>query len=173
MERFRADYFDGRSSRRRPVEVVVVAGRAVITGEEVALEHDLEELAVQPRVGRTPLRIVLPGGGLLVTGDDIGAVLRIPRPEGIAHRLESHLRYVVGAMAGLVVVGVLGHQFGIPWLAREVAYRIPAELEADIATQGLKELDRFIFKPSTLPFAPVVRPGTEVPLKWRNYFAEQ
>jgi 5-methylcytosine-specific restriction endonuclease McrA len=37
---------------------------------------------------------------------------------------------------------------------------------------GMKLLRR-PFKPATLPFAPVVRPGAEVPLKWRNYFVTQ
>ena len=76
--------------------------------------------------------------------EDIGRVLHIPRPEGLAHRLESNLRVVFGAFAGLVLAGVLGYLYGIPWLAREVAYRIPPELESDIATQGMKELDRYI-----------------------------
>jgi Zn-dependent protease with chaperone function len=151
MDRFTADYFDGRSSQRRRVEVTVAGGRAVIAGPEVALEHAVGDLAVQPRLGSTPFRIVLPGGGILVTQDDIGRVLHIPRPEGMAHRLESNLRIVLAALVGLVVAGVLGYQYGIPWLAREVAYRIPPELEADIATQGMKELDKYLFRPSTLP----------------------
>ena len=38
MERFSADYFDGRSSGRRAVEVVVHAGTAVVRGEGAELE---------------------------------------------------------------------------------------------------------------------------------------
>ena len=150
MERFTADYFDGQSSLRRRVEVTVADGRATIAGPDVALEHAVADLVVQPRIGSTPFRIVLPAGGVLVTRDDIGRALHIPRPEGVAHRLESNLRIVMGAFVGLIVAGVLGYQFGIPWLAREVAYRIPPEVEADIATQGMKELDKYVFKPTTL-----------------------
>ena len=150
MDRFEADYFDGVSSTRRRVEVVVVAGRAVINGPGVSLEHPVGELEVRPRIGSTPFRIELPGGGILVTQAAIGKVLDIPRPEGIAHRLESRVGFIVAAFFGLVVSAVLGYQYGIPWLAREVAYRIPPELEADIATQGMKELDRYVFKPTAL-----------------------
>ncbi len=35
---------------------------------------------------------------------------------------------------------------------------------------GMKLLRRPL-KPSTLPFAPVIRPGTDVPLEWRTYCA--
>ena len=151
MDRFQADYFDGQSSQRRRVEVVVAGGRAVITGPDVALEHAVAELVVQPRIGSTPFRISLPDGGILVTQADIGGVLRIPRPEGMAHHLESRLRYVLASFVGLIAAGALGYLYGIPWLAREVAYRIPPHVEADIAIEGMKELDRFVFKPSRLP----------------------
>ena len=151
MDRFVADHFDGRSSQRRRVEVTFEAGRARIVGPAVELDLAADQLRVQPRIGRTPFRIQLPDGALLVTQDDIGRVLHIPRPEGLAHRLESNLKVVFGAFAGLIVAGVLGQVYGIPWLAREVAYRIPASLEADIAEQGMKELDKYLFKPSTLP----------------------
>jgi Zn-dependent protease with chaperone function len=150
MDRFPADYFDGQSSQRRPVEVVVTNGRATIAGADVILEYAVAELAVQPRIGSTPFRITLPGGGILVTQADIGSVLRIPRPEGLAHLLESRLRYVFAAFVGLIATGALGYMYGIPWLAREVAYRIPPQVEADIAVEGLKELDRFILKPTKL-----------------------
>lgn len=151
MDRFNADYFDGLTSQRRRVEVAFEAGRARVLGPDVDLDLAVDELRVQPRIGSTPFRIQLPGGALLVTQEDIGRVLPIPRPEGLAHRLESNLKVVFAAFAGLIVAGVLGQVYGIPWLAREVAYRIPPELEADIATQGMKELDKYLFKPSALP----------------------
>jgi Zn-dependent protease with chaperone function len=150
MDRFTADYFDGRSSLRRRVEVTVAGDRAVIVGPEVELEHAVADLVVQPRVGSTPFRIVLPGGGALVTHDEIGRVLHVPRPAGLAHRLESNLRVVLASFAGLIVVGTLGYLHGIPWFAREVAYRLPPELESEIATQGMKELDKYLLKPTTL-----------------------
>jgi Zn-dependent protease with chaperone function len=150
MDRFGADFFDGRSSGRRAVEVVVHAGRAVVRGEGVEREYPVEALRVMPRLGRTPHRIELPDGGLLVTPDAIESMLRVPAAAGIAHRLESRAGFVAVALAGLAVAVVLGHQYAVPWAAREVAFSVPPQLEAEIAREGMETLDRHVFAPSRL-----------------------
>ena len=72
MTQFTADYFDGHSSRRWPVTVTVAQGRLELAGAD-AVTVDVAHVRVQPRLGQTPTRLVLPGGGLLVT-DDFDAV---------------------------------------------------------------------------------------------------
>ena len=151
MQRFGAEYFDGRSSGRRRVEVVVAAGRAVLRGDGVEAEYAVGELRVLPRLGSTPHRIELPDGGLLVTQEPIEHALPVPRAAGLAHRLETRVGFIVLALAGLVVAVGLGYRYGIPWLAREVAFNVPAEMEADIAREGMETLDRHVFKPTSLP----------------------
>lgn len=153
MERFEADYFDGRSSQRRAVEVVVVAGRAVIGGSGVSLEFPLEDLKVQPRIGRTPYRIVLPDGGLLLTQAAIESVLAVPRATGLAHRLETNLKFVLASLVGLAVAVWFGYRDGVPWLARSVAMHVPPEVEEDIAKHGMEALDGYVFKPTALDAA--------------------
>lgn len=153
MQRFEADYFDGRSSGRRRVEVGVAAGRAVLRGDGVEAEYAVGELRVLPRLGSTPHRIELPDGGLLVTQEAIDHALPVPRSSGLAHRLETRLGFIVIALAGLVVAVGLGYRHGVPWLAREVAFNVPPEMEADIAREGMETLDRHVFKPSSLPDA--------------------
>jgi Zn-dependent protease with chaperone function len=150
MDRFTADYFDGRSSGRRTVEVVVHAGTAVVRGEGVEGEYPVEALHVQPRLGSTPYRIQLPDGGLLVTRHAIESMLNVPPAAGLAHRLESRAGFIVIALAGLVLAAVLGHRYGVPWLAREVAFRVPPSLEVEMAREGLEALDRHVFKASQL-----------------------
>ena len=103
MDRFSADFFDGRRSGRRAVEVVVHAGTAVVRGEGVEREYPAEALRVQPRLGSTPHRIELPDGGLLVTPEAIESILQVPRAAGLAHRLESRAGFIVIALAGLVL----------------------------------------------------------------------
>ena len=150
---FEAAYFDGRTSARRTVTVTVAGDTAVIRGDGAELELRLSELNVQPRVGRLPVRIELPGGGLLVADHDaVAGTLAIPPARGAAHRLESHLGVVLASLAGIVVAAVLAYLYGIPWLAREVAQRLPPEIEAQIATEGMKGLDNLVFRPSkTMP----------------------
>jgi Zn-dependent protease with chaperone function len=133
------------------VEVVVAAGHAAIRGEGIELDHPLAAFDVQPRLGSTPARIHLPGGGVLVTDAPIEAVLAVPRAQGLAHRLESNLWVVLASLLGLIAAGWFGYHDGIPYLAREAALRVPPEVESNIAIEGMQELDRYVFKPTTLP----------------------
>ncbi|HET7403542.1 MAG TPA: M48 family metallopeptidase [Usitatibacter sp.] len=151
---FAADYFDGLTSRRRAVEVVVVGDRIGLRGNEVSLDFRQRDLRPRPRVGSAPLDIELPNGGLLVAPyDDVASFIPIPPRASVADRLERRLAVVVGALAGLVVAAVLVYSDGIPWLARVTADRLPPQVEADIARQGLTFLDANVFRPSHLPQA--------------------
>jgi Zn-dependent protease with chaperone function len=148
---FPAGYFDGASSTRHAVEVEVDGERVRVRGAGVALDLARADLQVQPRVGKLPVRIALPGGGLLVADAALmGSALPIPRPAGLAHRLESHLGIVLGSVAGVVVAAWLAFTYGIPWAAREIAFLIPPSVETQIAEEGLKALDRYVLKPSAL-----------------------
>jgi Zn-dependent protease with chaperone function len=148
---FPADYFDGERSQREAVEVEVDGGIVRIRGAVVSRDLGTAELRIQPRLGRLPVRIELPGGGLLVADAELlSAALPIPKPAGLAHRLESHLGVVLGSVVGVVVAAWLAYAHGIPWAAREIAYRIPPSMEAQIAVEGLKGLDTYVFKPSAL-----------------------
>jgi Zn-dependent protease with chaperone function len=149
--RFEADYFDGRTAARHRVEVVVDAGSVLVRGGEVLHAYEVEQVRIESRVGNLPLRIVLPDGVVLVAAaDDVAGVLPIPQAAGLAHRLESRIAVVLASLAGIAVAGWFGYHDGVPWLARKVAERIPPSLEAQIAYDGLKYLDRIAFRPSRL-----------------------
>jgi Zn-dependent protease with chaperone function len=147
---FDADYFDGRTSRRRPVRVEVSPGTLAIRGEDVAIDVAPGQASVHPRLGSTPARIALPDGGLLVTPDfpAVEAALRVPSRRTLAHRLESHPLAVVVAMLGIAIGGWFMYQDGIPWASARIAERIPPEIESQLATETLKSIDSFIFRPS-------------------------
>ena len=149
MDRFPARYFDGHSSAVHDVEVRVEGTNVLVIGERVLLTARLDELRFRPRLGRLPVSIELPDGALL-QGDAsaVGAVIELPPASGFAQRLESHLGAVVVALAGIAVAGWFGYHDGVPWLAREVAYRLPPSMEKEIADEGLKGLDHTVFKPS-------------------------
>lgn len=148
---FAADYFDGRSSRRHRVEVMVTETSLEIRGDQLAFTFPRAQAYPRPRVGRTPIRIDLPGGGLLVgDGREVGAALPIAPSAGLAHRLESHVAAVLVALAGIVVAMSLGYRHGIPWLAREAALRLPPEIEAEVAASALRFLDGTVFGPTAV-----------------------
>ncbi|MBK6981574.1 MAG: M48 family metallopeptidase [Betaproteobacteria bacterium] len=150
---FSADYFDGHNSRRRPVLVEVAGDMLAIRGDGIFFDVPREKARVLPRLGETPLRIGLPGGGLLVAldFDKVDASLGVPRSRTLAHRLESHTLFVILALAAIVVGAWFAYRDGIPWASKRIAERIPVELEAQLADQGLESLDRFLFRKSTVP----------------------
>jgi len=149
--RFEADYFDGATSARHRVEVVLKEGSLLVRGAQVLREYAASDARVQPRVGALPVRILLPEGAVLIAeADAVASVLPLPRATGLAHALESHLGVVLASIAGLVVAGWFGYRDAVPWLAREVAFRLPPALETEIAEQGLKAMDRLALKPSAM-----------------------
>ena len=143
---FDADYFDGATSMRCPVRVAVAAGRIAVFGEGVALDVDAADARVMPRLGRTPVRIALRGGGLLVAGDydAVDAALGIPPEVSLAHRLESHALVVAVALAAIATALFLAYRDGIPWAASKVAANLPESTEAAMADATLSALDKFV-----------------------------
>lgn len=149
---FTADYFDGRTSARHAVDVSVEDERVAVRAEGIELDFHARDLRFRPRVAGAPIDIDLPDGGLLVAPFEHAAgSLRIPPATGLAHRLEAHVMAVIVSLAGLVVAGWLAYSEGIPWLARVVAERLPPQVEADIAKEGLRTLDSLVFRPTALP----------------------
>ena len=149
---FAADYFDGRTSRRHAVHVGVDAGKLSIRGDAVDLDVARSQVEVKPRVGGAPVRVALPGGGLLVVAefDALEASLGVPRARTLAHRLESHAAFVVVALALLAVAAWFAYRDGIPWLSNQVAQRIAPEVESQLAEEALASVDSFLFQPSSL-----------------------
>jgi Zn-dependent protease with chaperone function len=151
MDHFPARYHDGRTSTVLEVEVRVAHGQVLVCGEGLLLSFPTHALRFRPRLGTLPLSIELPDGGVLQAEfTAAAAVLPVPPRTGLAHRLESHLGMVWVALAGVALAGWFGYRDGVPWLAREVAYRLPPSLETELAQEGMKALDRMVFKPSKL-----------------------
>jgi hypothetical protein len=179
-EAFEADYFDGRTSARRRVTVSREGARVRIAGDGVALDLALHDLAFQPRVGSLPMRIGLPGQGLLVAqADAVATVLPVPRAAGAAHFLENHRGAMWGSIAGVAASLALIWFLGVPWAAERIARELPVEVESELAEEGLEGLDRLAMHPSDLrdvrqealarQFDEMVRlSGTNATLHFRN-----
>jgi len=151
---FDADFYDGRTSARRRVRVSRTAAGIAVLGDGAALEVALGELRFKARVGNLPLRIELPAGAALIAdAEAVARVLPVPRATGLAKRLEAHAGMLVVSIAGVAVALALGWLYGLPWLAREAAHLVPASMEADLAERSLRQLDRFVVRPSDLPQA--------------------
>jgi Zn-dependent protease with chaperone function len=150
---FGADYFDGATSRRRPVLVEAADGTLRVRGVDVSFDVALARIRVGSPVGRAPRRLELPDGGVLVTADAAAVAVLGSPAAGIAHRLESHPVVVLAALVLLPLLGWAAWRGALPWIARAVAQRLPPSIEAEFGREGLRVLDESLFEPSRLPFA--------------------
>jgi len=152
----RALYFDGRSSAGHEVTVSLDNRNLVhLRGEGIDLAWPLAGLRVSERIGASPRRIHFPDGAQCETVDNdaVDALFAAQAPAGthLLHRWESGLRYVLAAVVITVAAASGFVVWGIPALARQVAFALPDATEAVIARDALAALDSFVLGPSTLP----------------------
>ena len=156
MIRVPAAYYDGRSSARRAAELVFTEqGQVEVSGDGVELSLGYPELRISSRLGNTPRYVYLPDGARLEVADNDAidsAIETLGGYEGnkFLHFLES--RYTTAFAALLICLGVVFSviEFGIPVLARQVAFALPPGLESTLGREGLETLDRGLFRPTTL-----------------------
>ncbi len=149
---FTADFFDGRTSRRHAVVVGVHEDTLAIRGDDVSLDVPRAHADVHPRLGTTPVRVALPGGGLLVARDfeAVDSSLGVPRARTLAYRLESHIGFVLVALAGVAAGAWFAYHDGIPWASSRIAERISPEVETELSKEALASLDAMVFHRSLL-----------------------
>lgn len=148
-----ADFYDGKSAKRHAALLSVESGTVKIAVDgEVRFEAPLSAARVCPRLRGTPRRIEFADGAALLVADHafVDAAFHVSEHDTLAHRLESHIGFVLVSLLGIAVAMVLGYLYGIPFAAREIALRMPDGLERNIAEQGLNSLDQMVFERSTL-----------------------
>ncbi len=149
-------YYDGKSSQRHAVELSFEAPAHLrVKSESLDFVFPFRQLDVSPRVGNTRRSIRLPDGAMCVTEDNdtVDAWLATQGEHAVArlvHRWESGFRYALLALAIAVVAVWAGLQWGIPALAKQVAYRLSPEIEEKLGEQTLQALDKFLLEPSKL-----------------------
>jgi predicted Zn-dependent protease len=150
-----ADYFDGRASVRRSVRLSLDGKNLCLRGDGVDSCYPLDRVRVSDGIGSIRRRIKLPDGGVCeVTEPEFAASLeRLQGRGGVAgliHRWEMSWRLAVAALAITVAVVVLFMRFGVPVLARHVAFALPPAVESSMGRESLAALDHLVFTPSRI-----------------------
>ena len=152
MNVFPADYFDGKSSRRHAVSVIVSGARMKVVGRDVSEDVEARRVRCSLRVAGTPRWLYLPGGGACATSDHaaVERMVREGRYERMVHRWESRPAFAAVAIA--LVVGALWLLVDrvLPAASEAIAMRIPVEAEAALGREALAGMDRYFMKPSAL-----------------------
>jgi len=173
MSVLQTDYFDGKTSLKHPVSVMIAGGKLKIVGRDVNEEFDARGVRRSLRIANTPRWLYLPGGGACVTSDNdaVDRMTRDRRYELILHRWESRPAYAVLAIAMVVAVLWLLIDRVLPVAVNEIAARIPVEAEAALGRETLEGMERYFLQPTKLTsarqaglrarFDAVVRAGDE------------
>ena len=163
-------YFDGRTSAASPVEIRIEAGSIVVQGDGMLHAWPLAGVKIASRIGNAARTIAFPDGAACEVRDNDGLdrLLRAASPGRRLHRavhlLESRLKFVAAAVALTLLVGWASIEYGVPWLAREVAHALPRDVDATLGEGALEGMDQLFFERSQVDRA--VRP------RLRAQFAE-
>jgi Zn-dependent protease with chaperone function len=160
MTNVSALYFDGKSSEGRDVTIGLDAqGVLRVSGAGIERGWPLAEVRASGRIGSSRRYLTFPDGSQCETGDNDGVDRMFAAQEPAAsyllsrllQRWESGLGYVLVAVAITVAAAWAAIAWGIPALAKQVAFALPTATETLIGRDALGALDRFVLSPGRLP----------------------
>ena len=156
MERV-AYFYDGQGSSRITVRLKIDCQMRSIKfqlGQEQKW-YRANDLVISPRLGSTPRRIETPDGCILDVPDNeaIDQLINaseIQVPGRWIHRLESKFRYVILSVVITVLFVWLLAGYGIPVIAKHVAFMVPVTANSVLGEDVVVALDKVIFSESQL-----------------------
>jgi hypothetical protein len=152
--RFDAVYFDGITSRRRPVSVEADAGMLRVAGEDVALEVPLAQVRVSAPVAGARHLLDLPGGGQLQAPAETPIEPLFPHRGRRALRgAEARWGPSLAAVAFIALVVAFAVKIAIPRGAELVAARFPEAAARRMGEETLRVLDAVYCQESGLDAA--------------------
>jgi Zn-dependent protease with chaperone function len=148
-----ANYFDGRSTRVRVVNLSVVGEDLVIAGEDINFRVPFAHVKVDERLGRAPRRLRLKDGTFCEVRDldALDALLSsTAHRDGWVDRMQRHLQFVLFSIVVCAVLTVVAYKWGLPWAAAKGAHHLPPAIGKTLSVQALKLLDGKILMPSKI-----------------------
>lgn len=130
-------------------------GIVVLELESGKIEYQFQDLVFSSRLGNTPRRIEFPDNRLCETEDN-SAVDMLLQKHGVEnnnlflHLLESRLRYVFTAVVITVLVTMGTVSYGIPALAKQVAFLVPLDSSSTLGDDVLAALDGIVLEATKL-----------------------
>lgn len=159
----RAHWFDGRSSRARPVVLHLIPGatgpslrlHSLDDGQTIEFPHGQVGWPERWSAKRVPVRVTVDLGthGSLQI-DDVSAwqamLTSAGRRAPMSERMQTQLRVL---LAALVIAGVgiwAFYRWGTPWAAEQIARHVPLAWEQTLTRKAMEEIDASFLKPSKL-----------------------
>jgi Zn-dependent protease with chaperone function len=147
-----AIYFDGQSTKRHPVSLVIHKRVVAIRGAGIHHSMRLSQLVISEKLMHAPRILRIPQGGSIEVSDPaLDALLaenRYEEPWVVHWQMKWQLSLL--ALVSLLVVLLSGYQWGLPWAAGVIAQHLPTSIEKKIGDQELQMVDKAYFSPSKL-----------------------
>ena len=148
-----ANYFDGRSTRVRAVNLSVAGEDLIIAGEDVNFRVPFADVKVDERLGRAPRRLRLKDGTFCEVRD-LDALdtllLSTSHRDGWVDRMQRHVQFVLFSIVACVVLAAVAYKWVLPWAAAKGAHHLPPAIGKTLSVQTLKILDGKILMPSKI-----------------------
>ncbi|MGC1523578.1 MAG: M48 family metallopeptidase [Steroidobacteraceae bacterium] len=148
-----ANYYDGRSTRVRVVNLSVVGEDLIIAGEDVDVRVPFAKVVVDERLGRAPRRLRLEDGAFCEVRDldALDTLLSATRHrDGWVDRMQRRLPLVLFSLVACVALVAAGYKWALPWAAAKGAQNLPPAIGKTLSVQTLKVLDGKILLPSKI-----------------------
>ena len=169
-----AIYFDGKSSRRHPVTLVIHKRVVAMRGEALRRNERLSRMDVSERLQHAPRILRFPDGAFIEASDHkhLDRMLKENRFEDPrVVRWQNNWPLSLLALVTLIVALLSGYQWGLPAGAEALAMRMPDSFAKTVGDQGFAAMEEEVLEPSKLPmaqqehlrarFAAMARPGGE------------
>lgn len=149
-------YYDGRSSRGVPVQVLAGAdGQLVLRAADLERQDPLADLRLEQLPGHAPPRLHWPDGAMVELDDQVLVPLFAHRPAARAHgALQWVERHPGGLAASVVLIAASLSALvmvALPILAAGITAAVPPSMERKLGKTVLAELDESLLQPSKLP----------------------
>lgn len=147
-----ATYFDGQSSRRQPVELLIHKRIVAIIGPGVRRSVRLSKIDVSEPLEHAPRILRLPGGGFVESSDP--GLARLLRKNGYREprvvKWQRNWPLSLLALISLLALLIAAYQWGLPWAADTVAQHLPASIEKKIGDGEWQVIDNVYMEASRL-----------------------
>jgi Zn-dependent protease with chaperone function len=147
-----ATYFDGHTTRPRPVRLIIHGGIVAIAGAGYRRTVRVADLVISERLEHAPRIMRLPTGGFLETNDPTLNTLLAENGYRDPWVVRWQQRWPLSLLALFVMLALVtaGYQWGLPWTADRVARHLPMSIEKKIGDEQLKIVDAGKMQPSRL-----------------------
>ena len=149
-----ANYFDGRSTRLRVVELSTSGDVLSVTGEGIDFQVPFSQVSVDEQLGRASRRLRFQDGAFCEVRD-VGALAELLKSvgyrDGHVDRMQRHMRWIVVSTLLSIVLSWAAYKWGLPWAAQIGARHLPPAVGRVLSEQTLRLMDGKFLLTSKVP----------------------